>query len=367
MNLQVILFFVLGLVLLVAGADLLVRGAARLGLRFGLSPLVIGLTIVAFGTSSPELAVSVGAGLAGQADMAVGNIVGSNIFNVLAVLGISALIAPLLVQQQLVRFDVPLAIGSSLLFFVMALDGRIGLADGLLLTAGIVAYTVFAIRQSRREGTEVQAEYEQEYGGASHWLDRLPVLLALIAVGLALLVLGAAWLVDSAVGIARALGVSEVIIALTIVAAGTSLPELATSIVAALRGERDIAVGNVIGSGLFNLLAIGGIAAVVTAGGLVVAPAVLNFDLPVMIAAAFACLPIFANGFSIARWEGGLFLSYYAVYVAYLILAATGHDALPAFSGAMLAFVLPLTTVTLLVLWARHRQTELGAAPRSEP
>ncbi len=356
MTLQILLLFALGLALLVAGAELLVRGAGRLGLRFGLSPLVVGLTIVAFGTSSPELAVSVSAGLAGQADMAVGNIVGSNIFNVLAVLGISAFIAPLLVRQQLVRFEAPLAIGVSLLFFIMALDGRIGLIDGLLLTAGIVAYTVFAIRQSRREGAEVEAEYAQEFGAAPAWLDRLPAQLALIAGGLALLVLGAAWLVDSAVAMARALGVSEVVIALTIVAAGTSLPELATSVVAALRGERDIAVGNVIGSGLFNLLAIGGIAAMVTPGGLLVAPAVLHFDLPVMIAVAFACLPIFATGHAIARWEGGLFLGYYVAYVAYLVLSATGHAALPAFSGVMLAFVLPLTAVTLLVVWARHGQ-----------
>jgi cation:H+ antiporter len=360
---SVFFFLVLGLVLLVVAAELLVRGSSRLGLRFGLSPLVVGLTIVAFGTSSPELAVGISAGLLGQSHIAVGNIVGSNIFNVLVVLGVSALITPLVVQQQLVRFDVPLAIGVSLIFLLMALDGNIGLLDGLLLTAGIVSYTVFAIRQSRQESAAINDEYSQEFASAGGLLDRLSMQLLAIVAGLLLLVLGAHWLVESAVAIARALGVSEVVIALTIIAAGTSLPELATSIVAALRGERDIAVGNVIGSGLFNLLAIGGIAALVTPGGLSVAPSVLSFDLPMMVAVALACLPIFATGHQISRWEGALFFAYYIAYVTYLILAATTHAALPIFSGIMLAFVLPLTVVTLIVLLLRHRKQPTDSMP----
>lgn len=347
---------VLGLVLLVVGAELLVRGASRLALRFGISPLVIGLTVVAFGTSAPELAVSVQSGLTGQPGIAVGNIVGSNIFNILMVLGLSALITPLVVPQPLVRIDVPLVIGASVLLWIMALDGRISRFDGLLLTAGIVAYTVFAIRQGHKENTDAQTESLQEFGDRKNqWLGRLPVQIAYIAAGLALLVLGAHWLVAGAVEIARMLGVSEVIIGLTIVAAGTSLPELATSAVAALRGERDIAVGNVIGSCLFNLLAVAGIASLVMPGGFNVAPALLRFDIPVMIAAALACLPIFATGHLIARWQGALFLGYYAAYVSYLILRATQHAALPAYSAAMLEFVLPLTAVTLIVLLIRHR------------
>ena len=357
MSIGDLVYLALGMALLIAGAELLVRGASRLALRFGISPLVIGLTVVAFGTSAPELAVSVQAGLAGQADIAVGNIVGSNIFNVLFILGLAALIVPLVVSQQLIRLDVPLMIAVSLLFWIMALDGRIGRFDGLLLVAGIVAYTVFAIRQGRRESPAIQDEYAQEFGAgaANGWLGRLPVQLALIAGGLALLVLGATWLVDSAVAIARVLGVSEVVIGLTIVAAGTSLPEVATSIVAALRGERDIAVGNVVGSNLFNLLGIGGIAALVTPGGLEVAASLVRLDLPVMAAVAFACLPIFAIGHRIARWEGALFVGYYAAYVTYLILASTRHGALQPFSGAMLGFVLPITVVTLAVLWMRQR------------
>ena len=356
MTFTVVVFLVLGLVLLVAGAELLVRGASRLALRFGISPLVIGLTVVAFGTSAPELAVSVQSGLAGQSGIAVGNIVGSNIFNVLMELGVSALITPLVVSQQLVRVDVPLMIGASILLWIVALDGRIGFFDGLLLTSGIMAYTVFAIWQSRKESAVVLAEYAQELGkGESTWMGRLPVQITLIIGVLALLVLGAYWLVDSAVAIARTLGVSEVIIGLTIVAAGTSLPELATSVVAAIRGERDIAVGNVIGSCLFNLLAIAGIAALVTPGGLEVATSLLHFDIPVMVVVALACLPIFAAGHLVARWEGALFLGYYLVYVLYLILAATQHAALPLFSTAMLGFALPLTVITLIVLLVRHR------------
>jgi len=356
--------FVLGLVLLVAGAELLVRGASRFAARLGISPLVIGLTVVAFGTSAPELAVTVQAGFAGQAGIAVGNIVGSNIFNVLLVLGVSALIVPMVVSQQLVRLDVPIMIGASVLLWILALDGRIGLFDGLLLSAGIVAYTVFAIRQGRKESAAVQAEYAQEFGdGKRTGLGRLPVQIAFIAAGLVLLVLGAHWLVGGAVAIARLFGVSELIIGLTIVAAGTSLPELATSIMAALRGERDIAVGNVVGSCLFNLLSIAGIAALVTSGGLEVAASLIRFDIPVMVAVALACLPIFATGHLIARWEGALFLAYYLAYVLYLILAATQHAVLPAYSTAMLGFVLPLTAVTLVVLLVRYRTMTVAVKP----
>ena len=348
-----------GLVVLVAGAELLVRGASRLAQRFGISPLVIGLTVVAFGTSAPELAVSVQSGLTGQADIAVGNVVGSNIFNVLAVLGFAAVIAPLVVRQELVHFQVPLVIGLSVLFLVMAFDGQISQFDGLLLVGGLAAYTALAIRKSRREAESVLAEYAKEFGGSrAGWLSRLPVQIAFVLSGLGLLVLGASWLVESAISIARALEISEVIIGLTIVACGTSFPELATSVVATIRGERDIAVGNVVGSCVFNILGIMGVTALIIPDGLSVAPALVYFDIPVMIGAAIACLPIFATGHIIARWEGLLFLAYYAAYLGYLILGATQHDALHDFSASMLGFVLPLTAVTLLVLWAGQRSRD---------
>jgi cation:H+ antiporter len=343
------LWFAAGAVMLIVGAELLVRGASRLAIAVGISPLVIGLTVVAFGTSAPEVAVSVDAALTGRGEIALGNVIGSNIFNVLFILGLSALIVPLAVSRQLVRLDVPLLIGVSLMLFIMALDGNLSRIDGALLFAGIVAYVVWSIRLSRGESTAERQEREPRRGkrAPARWLLHV---IAIVA-GLALLVLGARWLVDAAVMFARLLEVSELIIGLTIVAAGTSLPEVATSVLAAMRGERDIAVGNVVGSNIFNILAVLGLASLVAPGGIAVSTAVLGFDLPVMIAVALACLPIFFTGRSIARWEGALFLGYYIAYAAYLILGATEHDALPMFSAVMLEFVLPLTAVTLLVLF----------------
>lgn len=359
MNLETIAFLILGLVVLVVGAEALVRGASRLAAMVGIPSLVIGLTIVAFGTSAPELAVSVSSSLSGQSDLALGNVVGSNIFNVLFILGLSAVIAPLVVAQQLVRLDVPIMIGVSVLLLLLALDGNIGRLEGALLFAGIIGYTVFQIVQGLREkNAAVKEEYEEEFGPpvvqnkARAWA----VNLLLIAVGLVLLVLGARWLVNSAVTIAESLGVSQLIIGLTIVAAGTSLPEVATSVIATIRGERDIAVGNVVGSNIFNILSVLGLSTVVSSGGVMVAPEAIQFDIPVMIAVALACLPIFFTGNLIARWEGLLFLGYYGAYTAYLVLFATRSPTLEAFNTAMIWFVLPLTLVTLGVgLWRSRR------------
>jgi cation:H+ antiporter len=348
--------FVLGLLALVAGARALVHGASRLALGFGVSPLVIGLTVVSMGTSAPELAVSVGAALDGRTDMAVGNVVGSNIFNVLFILGLSALIAPLVVNVQLIRQEVPIMIGTSLLLLVLAVDGSIGRLEAAMLLALLIAYTVFLVLQSRREVQAARDEYAQALPSSGAWDRHWLVQLVLVAVGLALLVAGSDWLVGAAVAFARAFGVSELVIGLTIVAAGTSMPEVATSVTAALKGERDIAVGNVVGSNVFNILGCLGASGLVAAGGLPVPAAAMSFDLWVMLAAAFACLPVFLTGREIARWEGGLFIGYYFAYVAFLILASRHHQALPAFSAVMLSFVAPLTIVTLLVSVLRSQR-----------
>ena len=347
------LMFLGGLVLLVVGANLLVRGASRLALSFGISPLVVGLTIVAFGTSAPEVAVSVGAVLDGRTDIAVGNVVGSNIFNVLFILGLSALIAPLVVNIQLIRQEVPIMLGASLLLLALGLDGRLSFLDGGFLFALLFAYTAFLIVQSRRESQAARDEYAEGVvpSGTGAWDSRLPMQLLLIGVGLGALVFGSELLVQAAVGFARAMGVSDLVIGLTIVAAGTSMPEVATSITAAIKGERDIAVGNVVGSNTFNILGCLGLSGLVSGDlGLVLAPSLIAFDIWVMLAVALACLPVFVTGREIARWEGGLFLAYYVAYAAYLILAAQQHDALPAFSAVMLGFVVPLTVVTLVVV-----------------
>jgi cation:H+ antiporter len=351
-----LLLFTAGLAALIAGARLLVRGAAKLALSLGVSPLVIGLTVVSMGTSAPELAVSVGAALDGRTALAVGNVVGSNIFNVLFILGLSALIAPLVVHAQLIRQEVPIMIGASLLLVALALDGRVGIFESGLLLVLLVSYTVFLIVQSRRQTQATRDEYAGALPPDRAWDRHWSMQLALVGAGLALLVVGSNWLVAAAVDFARAFGVSELVIALTIVAAGTSMPEVATSIAAALKGERDIAVGNVVGSNTFNILGCVGASGLAAGGGLPVPPAALAFDLWVMLAVSFACLPVFFTGREIARWEGGLFVGYYLAYTAFLVLAARHHQALPAFSAMMLSFVVPLTIVTVLVSLLRTQR-----------
>jgi cation:H+ antiporter len=358
------LLLVGGLVALLGGAELLVRGASRLATVAGISPLVIGLTVVAWGTSTPELVVSSVAALEGRDDIAVANVVGSNVFNVLFILGACALVLPLRVAQQLVRLDVPIMIGCALLLWLLGADGRISRPECALLLALLLAYTVFVLRLARRESPGVAAEYQEALARATP-RRRWPLDVALVLAGLGLLVLGGQWLVDGAVRIAQAAGLSETVIGLTIVAAGTSLPEVATSLLAALRGERDIAVGNVVGSNIYNVLAILGLPGLLAPEGLSVAPALLHVDIPVMLAVSFACLPIFVTGHRVDRWEGGLFLAYYAGYTTWLVLATGQHDAAPAFGSAMLEWVLPLTLVTIMVsiAHAAAERRDAGAGP----
>ena len=344
-----ILKIIFGLVLLIAGGEMLVRGASRLAAAMKISPLVIGLTVVAFGTSTPELAVSVQSALAGNADIALGNVVGSNIFNVLFILGLSALIVPLVVSSRLIRWDVPLMIVASVLLLLLGLDGRIGRLDGLLLFSGLLAYTVWCVRQSRRENSEVKAEFAQEMPVPASGTKALLVQIGFILGGLILLGLGSRWLVGGSVFVATRLGVSELIIGLTIIAAGTSLPEVVTSIMAAWRGERDIAVGNVVGSNLFNILCVLGLTSAIAPSGVAISPAALRFDIPIMIAVAVGCLPIFFTGNVIARWEGGLFFAYYIAYTTYLVLAITQATITRTFGTIMIAFVIPLTAITLSI------------------
>jgi cation:H+ antiporter len=358
-----VVLFVLGGILLVGGAELLVRGASRLAVAAGITPLVVGLTVVAFGTSAPEMAVTVGSAYAGQAEVALGNVIGSNIFNVLFILGVSALIAPLVVAQQLIRFDVPLLIGASVVVLLMALDGEIGRIDGSVLFAGIVAYTVFMVRQSRREVAAVVDEYDAAFAVPAERI-RPVVNVVLVLIGLSLLVVGARWLVDAAVTTATALGVSELVIGLTIVAAGTSLPEVATSVLATIRGERDIAVGNVIGSCIFNLLAVLGLGGLVAPAGIPVSQGALTFDIPVMIAVAIAALPIFFTGHAIARWEAAVFLGYYLAYASYLILVAADHGLAPQLGTAIVWFVAPITVLTIAATFVRkQRRSRTGLSP----
>ncbi|NER20487.1 MAG: calcium/sodium antiporter [Symploca sp. SIO1C2] len=353
-----LIVLLLGLVLLVAGAEALVRGASKFAALLGISPLVIGLTVVAYGTSSPELAVALRSTLAGHTDIAVGNVVGSNICNILLILGVSATIAPLTVSSQLIQLDVPLMIGVSVLMFVFGFDGTIGNSDGVILFIGGVVYTLFLIYQSYKENNpEVQDEYNKEYGtsGRMSWSQGL-INLALLVVGFALLLFGSRLLVINATKIAQAMGINQLVIGLTIIALGTSLPELATSIIASLRGEQDIAVGNVVGSNIFNILAVLGLSAAIAPGGINISTAALRLDIPVMVAVAIACLPIFFTGNSVSRWEGLLFLSYFVAYTTYLILDSTEHQSLPWFSLVVTVFVVPLTILTFVIITWRALQ-----------
>jgi cation:H+ antiporter len=348
-----VLTFVLlavGFLALIAGGEVLVRGASGLARSLGLSPLVIGLTVVSFATSAPELAVTLDASLSGRPGLAVGNVVGSNIVNVLLVLGFSALFLPLAVRSAVTKRDVPIMIALSVLLLVLTLDGSVSQLDGLVLVLLLLAYVAYSVRAGRRHYKEDRAGAESgadEGAKPPHrpWVDAV-----LVLAGVALLVVGARSLVTSATDIASVLGLSELIIGLTVVAIGTSLPELATSVIAAARGERELAVGNVVGSNIFNIGAVMGIVATASPGGVPVEPSAVNFDLPVMVAVAVALLPIAFTGYGIARWEGGLFVAYYAAYTLFLLLDATTHDALPEYSALMLTFVVPLTALTLMLL-----------------
>lgn len=305
---------VAGIGLLYAGAEGLVRGSASLALRLGLTPLVIGLTVVAFGTSMPEMVVSVDAALGGRSGIALGNVVGSNIGNIGLILALAALIAPLAVKAKILRVDMPILVVVSLLLVLALADGMLGRIEGGLLLAGVVLYTVFSLWAARRESAAVQDEFAEALPapGGSAARDAL-----FVVVGLGLLVLGARVMVSGAVTVATAAGLSEAVIGLTVIAVGTSLPELATSVVAARKGEGDIAVGNVVGSNLFNILGILGVTALVRpldAAGLGMV------DLGVMVGFSLLLVLFMRTGYLVRRWEGAGLLLLYCAYIGYLLI-----------------------------------------------
>jgi cation:H+ antiporter len=354
---------VAGLMLLVGGAQALVKGASKLALALGIPPLVVGLTIVAFGTSAPELAVSVQSCRTGQSAIVLGNVLGSNIYNVLFILGICATITPLAVAPRLIRLDVPIMIGCAAALPFLSLDHRLGRLDGALLLGTLAAYTAFTIWQARRERKEVRADYAQQLSEQVHpdrrfWLHGL-----LIVGGLGLLGLGSDLLVQGAVAIAQALHVSEAVIGMTVVTIGTTAPELAACLVASLKGERDLAVGNIVGSNLFNILAVLGVGALVAPEGIEVSDRMLTFGMPVMAAVCFSCLPVFFAGRAIRRWEGILFLVYFVLYLSYLVLEELRDTRMLTLENAVLWFVGPLTVLTLAVSVSRELRSRKAAGP----
>jgi cation:H+ antiporter len=330
-----------GLCLLIIGAELMVRAAVRLAERLHVRPLIIGLTIVALGSSAPQMTVSLQAALTDNPDIAVGSVVGSGIFNILVTLGLSALIIPLRVSRQLVRLDIPLMIGASLLVFILAWNKDLGRFDGVLLLGALALYLGLLLRQSRHS-TRPHGTRPQET--RQSWLISVLMILA----GLAMLVFAGRLLLGAAVAVATDLGLSERVIGLTVVAVGTSLPELATSLIAALRGQRDIAVGNVIGANLFNLLGVLGLTALLAPAPLSVSPNALDFDLPVMLAVAALCLPVFYSGYRVTRAEGLLLLGLYLVYGLHVVSFTTGMPLAGKLERLMLFYVLPALLTFLL-------------------
>jgi cation:H+ antiporter len=372
-----ILAILAGLVLLVAGGEVLVRGASNIAAAIGMSPLVVGLTVVSFATSAPEFAVTMKSVAAGSPGLAVGNVVGSNIANILLVLGIAAIITPLAVKSRVVRFDVPVMIGLSLIVTVMAFNGVIARWQGAILVVLLAVYVIWTVRIGRSDPEGEKEKLDPD------WIDgelrpepvaerstrNMLASVVMVAVGIGALVLGASVLVSGATTIASALGLSDLVIGLTIVAVGTSLPELATSIVAALRGERDLAVGNAVGSNIFNLGAVLGFAAILSPDGIVIPEGAQNLDFLLMTGVAILLLPVVYTGYAVGRWEGILFVSYYVAYTTYLLLMSSEHESLAPFSTVMLAFVIPLTFLFLIVLavaeHSRRHRPDVPAPPEA--
>lgn len=354
-----------GLVVLVVGGELLVSGASSIARRLGMSTLVVGLTIVSVATSAPELAVSVDAVLQGQPDLAVGNVVGSNTANSLLVVGLAALVAPLAVQRRLLRLDLPFMVFLGVALIVLSLDGHLGLVDGLILLTCFVAHIAITVWVGRRDaaaqsgGLAAECQPPDERTAPADAPLPTPKAVLYLLLGLAGLVLGANVLVTGAVGVAAAFGVSGLVIGLTIVAVGTSLPEIVSSIAAARRGDAGLVLGNVVGSNIANIGLVLGGPALIPAGvtrtpdasaGLSVPAAVVALDAPLMLVAMVALLPVAFTGYAIVRWEGACFVALYSGYVAYVVLAAADHDALGGFTFVMLWFVLPLLAVILIGL-----------------
>jgi len=322
MTLHPVVIFLGGLVVIVVGAELLLRGATRIAAMLGIKPILIGLTVVAVGTSAPELAVGVTAVLEGKGPLAVGNIAGTNILNILFILGLSAAIRPLPLQLQITRLDVPVMIASAVVLFVMALDGVLSRTEGLILVAAALAYTAALIRLSRRESAEMKQEFAEDFSPQAlhvgRGLARGSWNAVLLVVGMGLTVLGADLMVGGAANLARMFGVSDAIIGLTIVAIGTSAPELATTVLATMKDDRDVAIGNLIGSSISNILVILGVTCVAAPQGVDVSREVLRIDLPLAAAVAIACWPVFRSDRMVSRREGVAFVTLYLAYLTTL-------------------------------------------------
>ncbi len=314
-----LLLIVLGLAALLAGAEVLVRGGTGLAGWLGIRPMIIGLTVVSLGTSVPELAVGIDAAVSGSPGLAVGNIVGTNLVNILFILGLSALLVPVVLQRMTLRFDLPAMTAAALLMFLLALDGRLGPVDGLVLLGAGTTYTWLLLRLSRRDR---DADTEPPDDPARSTPRPVRSALELLG-GILVIVLGAELLVEGAVDAAQTLGISETVIGLTVVAIGTSAPELVTTVLSTVRGDRDIALGNLLGSSIYNIVFVLGLTVVIAPDGVPVPDEVLAADLVLMAVVALAAVPVFVSGARVTRAEGALFVGTYLGYLTWLVLART--------------------------------------------
>lgn len=358
------ILFAVGLGLLLGSAELLVRNAVRVARLIGKSSLFIGLTVTAFGTSAPELAVGISGQLSHNSDIGLGNIIGSNIFNIFLVLGLAALIRPIVVHRPVVWRDIPILLVVCILFFLFALNGTVGSVESIVLVLALAVYLYYLARNSdERSDVPVKASPKP---AADEGSSGTPVTLVLIAASIVVMAAGAHLVVTGAVSIASDLGVSELVSGLTIVAVGTSLPEIATTVAAARNDEHELAIGNVIGSCFFNVAAVPAAMALVGSGGLVVGVAALNVDMPVMMLAVVACLPIFFSGHRISRYEGALFLVYYSVYFMFLYSRGVSDSALNRYQTEMQVLALAVVSITFVVIVFRamqyriHQRKEIG-------
>ncbi len=338
---------VVGFGLLIGGAEFLIRGAEKISELFGVSPLLVGLTVVAYGTSAPELAINVSAiyEVPPRSGLVLGNVVGSNIANILLVLGLTAIVMPLVVPRRLVRTTLPFMVLTSFSVYAVAFDGLISPLEGAVMFAAALLYSMVLIYRERRES---KSRPRTNAVASESRARSLALNILLLVVGLAILIYGADLLVEACIDIAKLLQVSEMIIGLSIVAVGTSLPELATSIVACIKGKCDLAVGNLVGSNIFNILLVLGLCASLSPEGVTVESRALEFDIILMIVVAVACLPIFASDYKINRWEGVLLLTYYVAYIVYLYLSHASEVTSTPIEIPLLYWVVPLLVVAVL-------------------
>lgn len=351
MTLLTFAYLIAGLVALTGGAETLARGSSGVAMRLGVPPAVSALVVLTLATSAPGTAISLQAVLSDSGDIAVGHVIGRSIANILLILGLCALFAPQRVPRPVVYRQVPAMIAAGALTFVLARNGSISQVEGALLLVLLLPYMLLLIKANVPANTA--PPHEPPPGEARRRAGRAIKPLLLVCLGLGLLVLGSALLVQGAVNLARALGLSELIVGLTVIAAATSLPQLATLLLASRRGEREVAAGILVGSCTLNLLLALGAGAVASPDGLSISPNALAFDLPVMLGAFVACLPIYLSGYGISRSEGFLLLCYYGAYGLYLVMFSAGLSYIRLLTHAMTWYVLPLTVISLFVIFLR--------------